>query len=73
MEAVDYWTVQRLVERIADSDGQLLLEPAYELEGWWRCMTKQPSMPTDATRVGPSRHVMVDLGGIGDQKNSRWR
>nr|WP_139839389.1 transposase [Halomonas sp. CSM-2] len=34
--------VMRLVERTADRDGQLLLEPAYELEGWWASLDKSP-------------------------------
>ena len=32
----------RLVERTADGDGQLLLEPDYELEGWWTSLDEAP-------------------------------
>ena len=32
----------RLVERTADRDGQLLLEPDYELEGWWTSLDEAP-------------------------------
>ena len=32
----------RLVERTADRDGQLLLEPEYELEGWWTSLDEAP-------------------------------
>ena len=32
----------RLVERPADRDGQLLLEPDYELEGWWTSLDEAP-------------------------------
>lgn len=34
--------VMRLVERTADRDGQLLLEPDYELEGWWTSLDEAP-------------------------------
>ncbi|MFS8153866.1 transposase, partial [Vreelandella titanicae] len=34
--------VMRLVERTADHDGQLLLEPDYELEGWWTSLEEAP-------------------------------
>jgi len=34
--------VMRLVERTADRDGQLLLEPEYELEGWWTSLDEAP-------------------------------
>lgn len=34
--------VMRLVERTADRDGQLLLEPTYELEGWWTRLEEPP-------------------------------
>ena len=34
--------VMRLVERTADRDGQLLLEPTYELEGWWTHLEDSP-------------------------------
>ena len=34
--------VMRLVERTADHDGQLLLEPKYELEGWWTSLNEAP-------------------------------
>ncbi|MES7588720.1 IS1380 family transposase, partial [Cutibacterium acnes] len=34
--------VMRLVERTADGDGQLLLEPDYELEGWWTSLDEAP-------------------------------
>src|SRR5690554_1578468 len=32
----------RLVERTADRDGQLLLEPNSELEGWWTSLDESP-------------------------------
>jgi hypothetical protein len=31
-----------MVERTADRDGQLLLEPDYELEGWWTSLDEAP-------------------------------
>ncbi|PWV83105.1 DDE family transposase [Halomonas sp. A11-A] len=34
--------VMRLVERTADRDGQLLIEPDYELEGWWTSLDEAP-------------------------------
>ncbi|WP_280554793.1 IS1380 family transposase [Halomonas sp. 25-S5] len=34
--------VMRLVERTADHDGQLLIEPEYELEGWWTSLDEAP-------------------------------
>ncbi len=34
--------VMRLVERTADHDGQLLLEPEVELEGWWTSLDEAP-------------------------------
>ncbi|WP_373190692.1 IS1380 family transposase, partial [Halomonas sp.] len=34
--------VMRLVERTADHDGQGLIEPEYELEGWWTRLDEAP-------------------------------
>ncbi|AZZ90654.1 IS1380 family transposase [Hahella sp. KA22] len=34
--------VIRLVERTSDRQGQLLLEPEYELEGWWSTLEQTP-------------------------------
>ena len=39
---VEVRRVMRLVERTADRDGQLLLEPDYELEGWWTSLDEAP-------------------------------
>jgi hypothetical protein len=34
--------VMRLVERTTQPDGQFLLEPEYELEGWWSSLAETP-------------------------------
>ncbi len=62
--------VMRLVERTADRDGQLLLEPDYELEGWWTSLDEaREAVINPAPRPAGLQHPAAD-GAAGHDRRA---
>jgi len=53
--------VMRLVERTADQDGQLLLEPEVELEGWWTSLDEAPEAVIKRYQAHATHEHKTDL------------
>ncbi|RCV85937.1 hypothetical protein DU506_19605 [Vreelandella rituensis] len=58
--------VMRLVERTADRDGQLLLEPAYELEGGWTSLDEAPEAVIKRYQARATHDLILHLAQLAD-------